>query len=142
MSLVDEAVQAATAAYVSSLEVPDGTRLLNLRVYFDGDDAGQLAPPSVAVPGRVDLDEPDAGEHPALVALLEEVNQHEDDEDLLEEYFAALALSLHRALGVVVVVSGLDVSFGASPREQLGAQLSDAEWAEWKANGWLPRGLD
>lgn len=142
MSLVDEAVQAATAAYVSSLEVPDGTRLLNLRVYFDGDDAGQLAPPSVTVPGRVDLDEPGVDDHPALVALLAEINGREDDDPLLDEYFAALALSLHRELGVVVVVSGTDVSFGASPREQLGAQLSDAEWAEWKANGWLPRGLD
>jgi hypothetical protein len=164
MELLERAVTAATAAYVSVLEVPEGTLGLVLLVYFDGDAASQLTPPAVAIP-RAKLDwcleherledvwlpwdppevageelgSPDAGEDPALNALLARINDGGYEEGLLEEYLAALTRSLHAALGVLVVIEGLDVSFGAPLREQLRAQMDDEQWAEWTARDRLPR---
>jgi hypothetical protein len=164
MELLKRAVASATAAYRSVLQLPDDTLALVLPVYFDGDATSQLTPPPMTIP-RANLDwcaandrindlweawdppnvrgeelcHPDVRDNAELIALLAEINADGYDADLLEDYLAALALSLHESLGVLVVVEGLDSSFGAPLREQLRPQLTDEEWAEWEANDWLPR---
>jgi hypothetical protein len=164
MELLERAVAAATAAYRSVLEVPEGTLGLVLLVYFDGDTPDQLAPPAVTIPraklewcaahqrledlwlawdppecSGQELPSPDVEADPALNALLARINDGGYDEGLLDDYLAALAPALHAALGVLVVVEGQDSAFGAPPREQLRAQMTDEQWSEWEAHDWLPR---
>jgi hypothetical protein len=129
---------------------------LVLLVYFDGDAAYQLTPPSVTIPrakldwcaahDRIDdlwypwdppevcgeeLRRPDVHDNAELTALLAEINDGYDA-GLLEDYFAALALSLHESLGVLVVVDGWNSLVVAPEREQLRPQMSDEQWAEWR----------
>jgi hypothetical protein len=150
MGLLERAVAAATAAYLEVLELPEGTLGLVLSVYFDGDTPDQLAPPPTTFPrgalpwnsrdvGGEELKSPDVMESPELNALLERINDGGEAEGLLDEYLAAVALALHEALGVLVIVEGVDSSFGAPLRDQLLAQLSPEEAQEWRANDWLPR---
>jgi len=164
MGLLERAVASATAAYRSVLQVPDDTLALVLRVYFDGDATDQLTPPPVTIPqaklewcaanDRIDdlwemwdppdipseeLRDPDVRDDAELIALLAEINDGGYEAGLLEDYLAALALSLHEALGVLVVVEGLDESFGAPLREQLRPQMTDEQWAQWEAADRLPR---
>jgi hypothetical protein len=164
MGLLERAVSSATAAYRSVLLLPHDTLGLVLRVYFDGDATSQLTPPPMTVPqakldwcaanGRIDdlweawdppevlseeLRDPDVRDNAELLALLAAINDGGYEAGLLEDYLAALALSLHESLGVLVVVEGLDESFGAPLREQLRPQMSEEQWAEWEANDWLPR---
>ena len=164
MGLLERAVSSATAAYRSVLQVPDDTLGLMLRVYFDGDTTSQLTPPPLTIPrakldwcaanDRIDdlwemwdppdvpseeLRDPDVRDNAELIALLAEITDGGYDAGLLEDYLAALSLSLHEALGVLVIVEGLDESFGAPLREQLRAQMTDEQWAQWEANDWLPR---
>jgi hypothetical protein len=164
MGLLERAVSSATAAYRTVLQVPDDTLGLVLRVYFDGDATSQLTPPPLTIPrakldwcvanDRIDrlwetwdppdvrseeLRDPDVRGNAELIALLTEINDRGYDEELLEDYLAALALSLHESLGVIVVVEGLDMSYGAPLRVQLRPQMTDEQWAKWEANDWLPR---
>ena len=81
---------------------------------------------------------PDVDADPDILALLERLNGDEYEE-LMEPYLAQLGLRLHERLGVLVIVDGMDVSYGAPEREQLLAQLTPEQLAEWTENDWLPR---
>jgi len=153
VGLLERAVFSATAAYRSVLQVPKDTLGLVLRVYFDGDATSQLTPPPLTIPrekldwcaahDRIDgvwetwdspdvpseeLRDPDVRDNAELAALLAEINDGGYDAGLLEDYLAALALSIHEALGVLVIVEGFDESFGAPLREQLRPQMTEEQW--------------
>jgi len=156
--LISRAVAALVPLYREQVTVPEGTLALSMFVYFDGYAASQLAPEMFAIPGAKlkagVLDElfephdpegweaeavepPNVDDVPEVLALLEHLNADEDDEPGLEAYLAALQVALHEALGVLVIV--LDTGYAAEERDQLRAQLSDEEWAQWEAGDWLPR---
>jgi hypothetical protein len=164
--LVERAVAAAVEAYVAVLELPSPPPLaLVLLVYFDGDAPYQLTPPPIAIPREklewcaandclpdlflpwdpeefpgTELELPEVSEDAALIALLDAINADWDEgEGLLETYFARLAPALHSALGVFVIVDGWDTTIDLPEREQLLAQMTPAQVADWEAKDWLPR---
>lgn len=159
MDLIADAVAALVPRYVQEVRVPGGTLALSLFVYFDGDAPYQLAPEMFAIPRAKleagvdglelfdphdpegweaeDVEAPNVDDVPEVRALLDHLNGIERDQDkTLRAYLAALQAALHDALGVIVFV--LDTGYERPPREQLRAQLSAAEWAEWESAGRLP----
>ena len=154
---------AAAAAYgrVLALGTPPPVALV-LSIYWDGDALYQLAPPPFALPwdklswceqhdqhasawspfdpperAADELTMPDLDRDPAMQALLEALRV--DRADLLEVYFEALARRLTRALGVPVLVEGIDASHGMSLLEQLRDRLTAAQFADLGRRDLLPR---
>jgi hypothetical protein len=141
--LVKRAAGSVAAAYAAVLDLgAEPPPALVVPVYFDGDAAYQLAPPPLTWDPRhgegEELATPDVESDPDVLALLERLNGDEY-EDLMEPYLAELGLQLHKRLGVLVLVTGVDSSFGAPAREQLLAQMTPEQVAEWTKKDWLPR---
>jgi len=144
--------EAVARAYARDVPIPAETKVVRLRVYFDGDATYQLAPPLQAYahlwgtadePDDLDgddaeeLDDAEVKDVPEIESLLARINDGEDE--LLGEYFDELVVRMHAVLGVFAVYEGLDWSFGSGVRAQLERQLTEAQRAEWAANDWLPR---
>jgi hypothetical protein len=158
MDLAERAAASVAPEYVKALVVPEGTLALVMTAYFDGDSPSQLAPPLVAIPrakleaGHVgelflpyepegfegeELDGPEVDDNADVLALLAALNADWDEGRLLDTYLEALARHLHEAFGLLVIPDASGSS--TSERDVLRGQLSDAEWADWEANDWLPR---
>jgi hypothetical protein len=147
-----QVAEAVARAYARDVPIPAGTKVVRVRVYFDGDATYQLAPPLQAythlwgnadVPDDLDgedaeeLDAAEVKDVPEIDALLARIN--DDAYELLGEYFDELVVRIHAVLGVYAVYEGLDWSFGSDVRAQLQRQLTAVERKEWAANDWLPR---